>query len=120
MEENGIKYKQINIPSLMIFVLAIVLFIMGIVLMSFMVCDRFALYSSTKTNTSLAQGITFIILLVYCIYGLIINIWMFALSNKMKLEKHPTLYPLLTFTTLNIPCGFLLIKSIRENSEADE
>ena len=119
MEENGIKYKQINIPSMMIFVLVIALFIMGSIIVPLSIVDRLNVYNSLKTNTALAQLIAPSILEVYFIYSLIINIVMFVLSMKLKLEKHPKLYPFLTFTTCNIPCGFLMIKSIRENLEAE-
>ena len=120
MEENGIKYKQINGASMLIFVLVIALFIMGSILIPLYIADRFYAYNATKSNACLTQAIIFCVLEAYMVYGVVINLMMAILSMKLKLEKHPKLYPFLTFTTLNIPCGFLLIKSIKENLEADE
>ena len=120
MEENGIKYKQISGALMLVFVLVIALFVMGVILVPVATVGFFRTYQQTKSNAALVRGIGFCVLEVYLIYGLIINIVLSVLTMRLQLEKHPKLYPFLTFSTCNIPCGFLMIKSIKNNSDVDE
>ena len=119
MEENGIKYKQISGALVLILVLVIALFAMGIILVPVAAAGVFRNYPQTKASSVLAQGIGLCVLEVYLIYGLIVNIFMAVLAMRLQLEKHPKLYPALTFSTCNIPCGFLMIKSIKNNSDVE-
>ena len=115
-EENpNIEYRQANLSQIAIFILFISLLILGDLILFIYFASTVAEYGMNNT------AVITLIAAIYVLISLAVNLFVGSMIVRYKYDDHPILYTVLTFVSLNIPCGIMmLVKRAKEKEEIEE
>ena len=115
-EENpNIEYRQANLSQIAIFILFISLLILGDLVLIIYFASTVAEYGMNNT------AVITLIATIYVLLSLAVNLFVVSMIVRYKYDDHPILYTVLTFVSLNIPCGIMmLVKRAKEKEEIEE
>ena len=112
VENPNIEYRQASLAQIAIFILFIVLLFLGFAILTMY------LISVAKEDGFAGNFIICLILDIYILLSLVLNIFVLTKIIKFKYDDHPALYIVLTFISINIPCGIMML--IKRNQELEE
>ena len=112
IENPNIEYRQASLAQIAIFILFIVLLILGLSILTIY-------FISTLKEAGFAmKSIISLVFDIYILLSLVLNIFVLTKIIKFKYDDHPILYIVLTFISLNIPCGIMMV--VKRNKELEE
>lgn len=115
-EENpNIEYRQASIPQVAVFIMFITLLILGLLILVFY-------FISTVIDKGMNNlAIISLVAAIYVLISITLNIFVVSNVIRFKFDDHPTLFIVLTFVSLNIPCGIMmLVARHKEKEELEE
>lgn len=114
-DNPNIEYKQISIPLVLLMILFMAIVVMALCFTTlYIVTNAIAISKGSKDIPLL---ILLSVLEVFLLYSLIVNIITITRVIKMEWENKPTLYQILVFTSLNIPCGIIMALNIKKQRD---
>ena len=112
-EENpNIEYRQASLAQIAIFILFISICILGAIILS--------IYFITTVSDKGFNNVAVISLIadIYVLISIVLNLFVVSKIIKYKYDDHPNLYIILTFLSLNLPCGIMML--VRKEKEKED
>ncbi len=114
-ENSNIEYRQASLAQIAIFILFISIAILGAIILTiyFITTVSDKGFNTTATISLIAD--------IFLLISIALNLFVVSKIIKYKYDDRPILYIVLTFLSLNLPCGIMmLVRRVKEKEELEE
>lgn len=114
-ENPNIEYRQASSAQVAIFILFVSIAILGAIILT--------IYFVSTVSSKGFNDVAIISLIadIVVFISIALNLFVVSMIIKYKYDDHPTLYTVLTFLSLNLPCGIMmLVRRAKEKEELEE